>query len=313
MTRLKFIPGRLLQVLPVAFGVTIIVFFMIHLLPGDPALAVLGEHATSSSVAALHRSWGLDRPLWDQYLMFLGRLLHGDLGTSLYFREAVSTLVIQRVPATLLLVLYAVVLVVIISVPLAAVAALRPGGPADHAVRVVPMIGLGMPNFWLGIMLVLLLAVRVRFFPVGGYGDGFAQHLWYLFLPALTISVSMAPIVIRSLRASMISVLSSEYIATARAKGVRGLHLIVGHVLRNAAIPTVTVLGVNIGYLIGGTLVIEQVFALPGIGSLMITAIFNRDFPVVQGVTLVMAVIVVVIGILTDVFYTLLDPRVRLR
>lgn len=310
--RLRFVPFRLLQAIPVILGVTLVVFFMAHLLPGNPAIALLGNQATPAKVEALTRSMGLDKPLWLQYLLFLGNLLRGNLGDSLSYQEPVLGLVLNALPVTLLLVCYALVLSLVISIPLAALAASRPVHVRDHAVRTFTLLGQGMPQFWLGIMLILLLAVNVKLFPVGGYGDTALDHLYYLFLPALTMGIAMSPTVIRSLRSSMISVLESEYIGTARSKGIAGTELFRVHVLRNAAIPTVSIVGVNLGYLVGGSLIIEHVFAIPGLGSLMVNSIFARDFPMIQGVALFVALFVVVVGILTDVVYTLLDPRVNL-
>src|SRR5579875_1333915 len=260
MGRMAFVLRRLLMLVPVAVGVTIIVFFMIHLIPGDPARTILGIHATPRAVAILHRQWGLDRPLVSQYWLFMDRLLHGN---------------------------------------------------RDHVVRAVPLLGLGMPPFWVGILLIYALAIHVRWFPVSGYGTGFGGHLHAMFLPALTVAIALAPVVIRALRASMLTVLGAEYITTARSKGVPRSRLFLRHVLRNAVIPAVTVLGINIGFLIGGTVVIENVFAIPGIGQLMINSIFQRDFPVVQGVTLVFGVLVVLVNLLADLSYAALDPRVR--
>jgi peptide/nickel transport system permease protein len=310
--RLRFIPGRLVQSIPVAFGVTLIVFFMARLLPGNAAMAILGERATTASVAALSQQLGLDKPLWQQYVIFMGRLLRGNLGTSLTYQLPVTQELAQAIPVTLSLLGLALLLSLIISVPLAALAASRPGGARDLSVRAFTLLGQGMPQFWLGIMLILLLAVGLRVFPVGGYGSTSAQHPYYLFLPALTLAIAMCPTIIRSLRSSMIDVLGSEYVGTARSKGSYGTALFRDHVLRNAAIPTVSVIGVNLGFLVGGSLVIEKVFALPGLGSMMINAIFTRDFPTIQGVTLFVAFFVVVVGILTDVVYTMLDPRVNL-
>lgn len=310
--RLRFIPGRILQAIPVALGVTVLVFLMSHLLPGNPAVAMLGSHATSASVAALSAHLGLDKPLWEQYWLFLEHLFRGDLGTSLTYQQPVVGLVFSAVPVTLSLVLYALVLSLIISIPLAAWAATRPGGARDLGVRAYTLLGQGMPQFWVGIMLILLLAVRLRIFPVSGYGATSLDHLYYLFLPAFTLAISMCPTIIRSLRASTIHVLGSEYVGTARSKGIAGAALFRTHVLRNAAIPTVSIVGVNLGYLVGGSLVIEYVFAIPGLGSLMINAIESRDFPTIQGVALFVALFVVVVGIVTDVVYTLLDPRVDL-
>jgi len=302
----------MVRAVPVIFGVTILVFFMSHLLPGDPAIAILGERATPDRVAALREDLGLNEPIWSQYFLFLSRLVTGNLGTSLTYQIPVLDLVIQAIPVTLTLLGFALAISLLISVPLASLAATRPGGSRDFGVRIFTLIGQGMPQFWVGIMLILLLAVKLRIFPVGGYGQTTLDHLYYLFLPALTLGISMSPTVIRSLRASAISVLGSDYVATARSKGSAGGTLMRQHVLRNAAIPTVSIIGVNLGYLVGGSIVIEKVFAIPGLGSLMLNAIFTRDFPTIQAVTLFVALFVVIVGILTDVAYTVLDPRVSL-
>jgi peptide/nickel transport system permease protein len=311
VSRLGFVWRRLLQMVPVVIGVTILVFFMIHLVPGDPARTMLGVHATDQAVAALHHKWGLDQSLGAQYWLFLDRLFHLNLGDSLFYRVSARALIIERLPATLWLIVYSAILAVLISVPLAVLAATHKNRWADHGVRGVPLIGLGMPSFWVGIMLILIFGLNLGWFPVGGYGEGFLGHLHSMFLPSLTVALAISPLLIRSLRASMLNVLESEYVTTARSKGLPSRRVMTHHALRNAVIPTITVLGINIGFLVGGTLVVENVFALPGIGNLMLTAIFNRDFPVVQGVTLVFAIMVITVNLLTDVSYALLDPRVR--
>jgi peptide/nickel transport system permease protein len=312
LDRFRFVPLRLLQSIPVIFGVTVVVFVMVHLLPGNPALAILGQTATPERVASLSHQLGLDKPLWDQYLLFLGHLVQGNLGTSITYQRPVSELVVEAVPITMSLLAFALVLSLVISVPLAAMAASAPGRTRDLAVRVFTLVGQGMPQFWVGIMLILLLAVKAGAFPVGGYGETPLEHWYYLFLPALTLAIAMCPTVIRSLRASTINVLGSDYVGTARSKGAGGVALFRRHVVRNAAIPTVSIIGVNLGYLVGGSLVIERVFAVPGLGSLMINAIFARDFPTIQAVALIVALFVIAVGILTDVVYTAIDPRVDL-
>jgi peptide/nickel transport system permease protein len=308
---MTFVVQRLAMLVPVAVGITIIVFFMIHLIPGDPARTILGIHATPRTIAILHRQWGLNRPLVSQYWLFMDRLAHGDLGQSLFYGVPAAGLILSRTPATLLLVAYAGFLAIVISVPLAMIAATRKDGIRDHVVRAVPLLGLGMPPFWLGILLIYALAIKVHLFPVSGYGTGISGHLHAMFLPALTVAIALAPVVIRSLRASMLNVLGAEYITTARSKGVPASRLFFRHVLRNAVIPAVTVLGINIGFLVGGTVIIENVFAIPGIGQLMLNSIFERDFPVVQGVTLVFGVVVVLVNLMADLSYAALDPRVR--
>jgi peptide/nickel transport system permease protein len=222
----------------------------------------------------------------------------------------VSSLILSHLPPTLWLLTYATVLTVLISVPLAVLAATRRDGIRDHVVRAVPLVGLGMPQFWLGFLLIYVFAISLRIFPVSGYGTGFTGHLRSMFLPSLTVALALTPVVIRSLRASMLNVLTAEYIVTARSKGVSSRRLFLRHVLRNAVIPAVTVLAINIGFLVGATVIIEQIFAIPGIGQLMINAIFQRDFPVVQGVTLVFAIMVVLVNLLADMSYAALDPRV---
>ncbi len=311
MGRTGFVVQRLLLLIPVAVGVTIIVFFMVHLIPGDPAATILGIHATPKTVALLHQQWGLNRPLLSQYWLFLDRLLHGNLGQSLFYGASVSSLILSHLPPTLWLLTYATVLTVLISVPLAVLAASRRDGIRDHVVRAIPLIGLGMPPFWLGFLLIYAFAISLHLFPVSGYGSGFTGHLQSMFLPSLTIALALTPVVIRSLRASMLYVLTAEYVVTARSKGVSSRRLFLRHVLRNAVIPAVTVLAINLGYLVGTTVIIEQVFAVPGIGQLMINSIFQRDFPVVQGVTLVFGIMVVLVYLLADLAYAALDPRVR--
>jgi peptide/nickel transport system permease protein len=297
---------------PVGLGVTILVFFLIHLVPGDPARTILGNQATAQRVALLRHEWGLDRPLPVQYEKFMVRLLHGDLGSSLFYGVDAGHLVLERLPVTLWLISLGALFSVLIAVPLSVLAATHRDRVADHAVRVVPLVGLGFPAFWLGIMLLLVFGLHLgRLFPVGGYGEGFFPHVHSMFLPALTVALGISPILVRSLRAGLLEVLESDYVTTARSKGLSERRVLVRHALRNAAVSTVSVLGVNIGYLVGGTLVIEQVYALPGVGQLMINSIFQRDFPVVQAVTLVFSLLVVLVYLLTDVAHALLDPRVR--
>ena len=312
MDRLSYVVRRLLQVIPVAFGVTLICFFMIHLIPGDPARTMLGVHATPEAVARLHKQWGLDQPLINQYLDFMNRLLHGDLGESLFYGLDVRTLLLERIGPTLWLLGMTTIFAVIIAVPLATLAATKKDSSRDQAIRVVPMFGLAMPSFWVGIILILLFGLHLgRLFPVGGYGDGLLGHIHSMILPAFTVALFISPILIRSLRASLLNVLESDYITTARSKGISERRVVIRHAVRNGIISMVTVLGLNIAYLVGGTLVVEKVFALPGIGSLMIDSILQRDFTVVQGITLVFAILVVLINLITDIVHSLLDPRVR--
>jgi peptide/nickel transport system permease protein len=312
MSLTGYVIRRLLQAVPVALGVTILVFFLIHLIPGDPARTILGTHGTPQRVALLRHDWGLDRPLPVQYEKFMVRLAHGDLGSSLIYGVGAGRLVRERLPVTLWLICFGALLSVLIAVPLALMAASRRDHVADQLIRGVPLVGLGFPPFWIGIMLLIVFGLHLgRLFPVGGYGHGFLGHLHSMFLPALTVALAICPILIRSLRAALLEVLESDYVTTARSKGLSERRVLMHHALRNAAISTISVLGVNVGFLVGGTLVIEQVFAVPGVGQLLINAIFARDFPIVQAVTLVFALLVVLVYLLTDVAHALLDPRVR--
>jgi peptide/nickel transport system permease protein len=309
--RFSYTLRRLAQVVPVAVGVTIVTFLLVHLVPGDPAATVLGQRATPQLIAQLHKEWGLDQSLPQQYWLFLQRLAQGDLGDSLLYGVPVREMIIERAPVTLWLLAYSTVLAMLISVPLATAAARRKDGAVDQVVRAVPIVGLGMPAFWLGIMLILLLAAQVwKVFPVGGYGEGVWGHLVSMFLPALTVAIGTAPLLIRSLRASLLGVLESDYVTTARAKGLPESRVLVRHALRNGIMPMITVLGINLAFLIGNTVVVEKVFALPGLGAMIYDGITQRDFAVVQGVTLVLAMLVVVVNVVIDVTYSFLDPRV---
>ena len=231
----SYVLRRLLQMVPVALGVTLLVFFMIHLIPGDPARTILGVHASPQRIALLHKEWGLDHPLWVQYKDFMVRLFHGNLSDSLIYGESARVLIMGQLPATLWLLAYAAFLSVLIAVPLAAIAASKKDAVRDQAVRVVPLVGLGFPPFWTAIMLLLLVALHSGgFFPVGGYGTGFTGHLRAMFLPGLTVALGISPILIRSLRASLLNVLESDYVATARSKGISERRVLIRHALRNA-------------------------------------------------------------------------------
>ncbi|HEY1366333.1 MAG TPA: ABC transporter permease [Gaiellaceae bacterium] len=310
MGRYAFVGRRVLQMIPVLIGITIITFFLLRLIPGDPALAILGDRYTPERGAELRQSLGLQKPVWDQYVLFMQHLFHGNLGESISFREPARTVIADRLPATLFLVAYAAVLAAVLSIPAGVVSALRRGRAVDQTVRVTSLVGFAMPPFWLGIMFILVFAVKVPVFPVNGYGNGFVDHLYYLFLPALTIAVAFSTILIRTLRASTLSALNSEYVDTARIKGISRFSVLRRHVFRNAVVSIVVVYGINLAFLISGTVIVEEVFAVPGLGRLLIDSVDTRDYPVVQGVTLVFAFLIVFVNLLTDVVHAALDPRV---
>jgi ABC-type dipeptide/oligopeptide/nickel transport system permease component len=306
----RFLVQRLAQLVPVLFGITLMVFLFVRLIPGDPAAIMLGTYATPEALAALRANLGLDKPLWAQFAIFLRDVLEGELGSSMVYRRPVLAVVFERLPATASLTLYAVTLSLLMCVPLAVASALRAGSALDQAIRSVTTLALSMPTFWLGLNLLILFAVFVPIFPVAGYGNSFVERLWYLFLPALTIALHLAPTLMRTLRATLIEVMQSPHVEFARTKGLSPGRLIRRHVLRNGLMATVTILGVNIGWLMGGSVVIENVFNIPGLGSLIITSVDARDYPVIQGVALVFGLLVIAINLLTDLAYAMLDPRV---
>ena len=312
MNRGQYIVRRLALMIPVLFGITVVVFSLLQLIPGDPATTILGVQARPESVAALRRELGLDRPLWEQYLRYMQNVVTFDLGTSLKFKTSVGSLLPGRLEVTLVLIAYATALTIGISLPLGIVSALRRDGIFDQVTRAFLMVTLVMPAFWVGILFLTLFSIRLQLFPVAGYGDSWQDHLHHLFLPALTIALSIAPLIVRALRTSILEGLGSDYVRTARAKGLREQAVITAHVLRNALIPAVTLLGLSVGYLMGGTVIVENVFSLPGAGKLLVDAIAARDYPLVQSTTLVFAVLVILVNLGTDVIYTFLDPRVRL-
>lgn len=306
----SFLTRRLVQIVPVLFGIVLVVFLVVRLIPGDPARIMLGVYASDERLAALRTQLGLDRPIAAQFFSFLGDVAQGQLGTSLVFRRPVLEVIGERLPPTVALITFAVLLSVAICVPLAMLAATRQGRPPDQAIRGVTTLTLAMPSFWLGLNLLILFAVLFPIFPVSGYGRGFLDTLWHLFLPALTITLSLAPILIRTLRSSVIEALQAPHVAFARTKGLPHRRLMNRHVLRNGLMATVTILGVNIGWLLGGSVVIENVFSIPGLGDLIISSVSARDYPMIQGIALVFGLMVICINLITDIVYALLDPRV---
>ena len=308
----RYVGRRVLSGAIALFGLTLVVFFVVHLVPGDPAVTLLGPRATPGAIATLHREWGLNKPIYVQYEKFMSHLLQGDMGASLFFHAPVTSLILGRLPATVLLLAYSTVLAVLLAVPLATIAALRQGGVIDQIIRVASLAGLGAPAVWMGLVLILFLAVRLGAFPVGGYADATGLHVQAMFLPSLTVALGMFPTLTRSLRASLIGVLAADYITSVRARGLSGYSLVVRHGVRNAIAPTVTVLGLNVGYLVGSTVAVEVIFAIPGIGNLMVQAVLSRDFPIVQGVTIVYGILVLSINLIADLSHAALDPRVVL-
>ena len=308
---MRWVGRSLLSVVPVVVGVVLCVFFLIRIVPGDPAAMILGDQATQASIDALHEQLGLDLPLGTQLWNWLvGVFARGDIGTSLITSQPVAGLVWSRAGITAGLVLLAVGFTVLLAVPLALLAATHAGSWLDQLVRVVPTIGMAMPAFWVGLLLILVFGVNLHWLPVGGVGTGPGEPLRSLVLPAFTVALGMSPPLVRSLREQLLEVLDADFVVTLRAARLPRWRVNT-HVLRNAAVPTVSLLGLNIAYLIGGTLVIEKVFAINGMGALLFSSISSRDFPVVQGIALVLALVVVVVSLLTEALVALLDPRIR--
>jgi peptide/nickel transport system permease protein len=308
----SYILRRCLQAVPVLVGITLAAFLLIHLVPGDPAHIILGARATPSAIAELNHRLGLDRSLISQYGHFIGGAVHFDFGESIKQNTAIGPLIGERITVTLLLLLYAVVVSIVVAVPLAIASALRRNRLLDHAIRLFSMVTFAMPSFLLGLLLILFFSLKLHWLPTAGYGEGFGEHLRSLTLPSVTVGLYLAPILLRTLRVGIIETLGTEFVEAARARGLSEPRVVLKHVLRNSLISTVTVLGLNVGFLLSGLVIIENVFALPGMGSELVNSILSRDYPLIQALTLVFGVAVVAINLLTDVLYARLDPRVRL-
>ena len=310
MSRFGTLPRRLVHLVILMFGITLVTFFLLRLIPGDPALAILGSSYTHARAVAIDSTLGLNRPIWSQYALFMGRLLHGNLGFSFFYGESATTVIGQHIAPTVFLIIYSAVLAAVISFPIGFVSGLRRGGVVDQSSRVFFTLSFAMPAFWLGIILILIFSVHVHAFPLSGFGRGFTGHVYYLFLPALTIALGFSTVLVRSLRAATIGTLQAEFIDTARMKGIRWSRVLWRHVFRNAILAVVAVYGVNLAYLVSTTVLVENVFSLPGLGTLLVSSVSSRDYPVVQGVTLLFAVLIVAINLVTDITQAALDPRV---
>jgi len=310
MGRAAYIRKRLLLMVFVLFGVTVVIFGMVRILPGDPAFLILGDRATDQGTAELREILGLNRPVHEQYWLFVSGLVSGNMGQSLLYRQPVSDLVLSRVPISLSLAGYAMGLAAVITITFGILAAVTKGRWPDQLIRIGFLFALTTPSFWFGILLILLFGLTLHWFPVAGFGETLPQHIWYLFLPALTLALQLSAVLIRNLRGQIILTLRSDYVRTARAKGLPGSLVLLRHVLRNALLSTVTIFGLQFGFLVGGTIVVETVFAVPGMGQLLISSITARDYPVVQAITVVSAFLVIVVNLAVDLSYSFLDPRV---
>ncbi|MBT9258219.1 MAG: ABC transporter permease [Clostridiales bacterium] len=310
MTRYLF--RRLLALIPVLLGVSILVFLILHLTPGNPAEVVAGPDAPPETIAAIEKELGLDKPLYVQYFTWISKVLRGDLGKSLRSKQPVAAEIRRTFPVTLQLTVVALALAVIVSIPMGVVSAVRKDTWVDNLVRLLSFLGISVPVFAVGLLLMWVFAYKLRWLPVSGFKPLTTVNGWvHIILPALTLGAPTVATVARLTRSSILETLTADYIRTARAKGLRGSAVVYRHALRNALLPVVTVLGLQFGYLLGGAVVTETIFSIPGVGRLSVQAIQTRDFPIVQGAVLVVAYAFVVINLLVDLLYTIIDPRIR--
>ena len=312
----KYILKRLLSMIPAVFVVSVVIFLIIHLTPGDPAAVMLGDQADQEAIAALREALGLNDPLPVQYLRWLGGVLQGDLGQSLYSDESMISMLLSHLGPTLSLTVFALAISLIVAVPLGILAARKRGALADNAISVFSMIGISMPSFLLGLLLMLVFAVTLRWLPAAGYKtlaeDGMAEHLRYLVMPSIALGFMEAGLILRMTRSSMLEVLGSDYIRMAKAKGEKSLAITCKHAFKNALIPIVTTVGQTFMGLLSGATVVESIFNIPGIGKMTITAVQQRDYEVVQAVVLFVSMINIVVCLVIDLIYAAIDPRVRL-
>lgn len=311
----RYIAKRLLLTLPTLFVVALFVFSLVRMIPGDPAQVMLGEAADPAAVAALRAEMGLDGSLWSQFVGWIGQVLAGDLGVSIITGEPVGPLVLERFGVTASIVVTAIALATLLAVGLGLLAAAVRGRPLDRAIVGFATVTMAIPSFWLGLMLILVFGVELQWLPVVGYvplGDGLAEGLPYLILPVATLATVECGVLIRMVRASAIDVLGLDYVTHARAKGLSERRVLLRHVLPNAFAPTMTLVGLTLGHLLGGAAVVETVFTLPGLGRLVVDAVLSRDYPVVQGALLFTALVYVLVNLATDLLYPVFDPRVTL-
>ena len=310
MSRATYIAGRLAQMIPTILLIGVIVFALTRFLPGGPIAALLGDKASDEAIARITAQYGFDQPAIVQFGKFLNLASHGDLGDSIAYRMPAMRLIGDRLPVTLALTGFAVAIALGLATPLAFVAATYQNKAPDLLIRGVFQIGLSSPIFYVGLLLLTGLAAGLHLFPVGGYGDSFGEKIYHLILPALTLALSLSAVLMRSLRASILTIMTADFVDFARAKGLRPSLVMGRHILRNAIIATVTIVGLHIGELLGGAVITETVFAVPGVGHLMVDSIFARDYPVIQALTLCLAVLVSLTFLLTDLLQMALDPRI---
>jgi len=311
----RYIARRLVSIVPSLLIVSVIVFFLIHLTPGDPAVTMLGFDATQAEIDALRRHLGLDRPLGTQFVLWLGNVLRGNLGTSLFLDKPVVSVIVERLEPTLLLTLYALLIAVLLGVPAGVISAIKRNGLLDQVVMFLALMGLSIPDFWLALLLILGFAVGLRWLPAAGYqplSSGFSANFRYLILPSLSVGLGQAAYIARMTRTSMIDVITRDYIRTARAKGLAEWCIVGKHALKNALIPVITVAGMSFAIVMGGAATIaETIFTIPGVGRLVVSSIQRRDYPVIQGTIMFIACVYLLTNLIIDILYAWIDPRIR--
>lgn len=315
MSLYSYLVKRIISLVPILFVVSLVIFMLTHLTPGDPATFILGKDATKEQIEALRAQLGLNLPIYEQYMQWLGNAFRGDLGTSYFMNSSVTEAIFSHLKPTIALLIWAEIVALIIAIPLGIAAAGKRGTFLDQTIMGFSLMGLAIPGFLLGLFLLLLFGVKLQWLPVAGYqplSSGLWNHLKFIIMPAISLGFIEAALIARMMRSSMLEVLNANYIKTARAKGVMERNVIYKHALRNAFLPVLTVIGHSLGFLVAGAVVIETIFNIPGIGQLVINSVERRDYAVIQGVVLLITTSYVFINLFIDVLYVFIDPRVRL-
>ena len=312
MSKLNYIFKRILQMIPVVLIAAVLIFVMIRMIPGDPARIMVGERALPEVYEAYREKMGLNEPYWTQFFRFLKSIVTLDLGQSVYFNLPVTQLIASRFGITLALTITSTILTILISLPLGYLAGMRQNKLADQGIRTFALLGLSIPSFWIALVLLMIFGVKLHWFPVSGWGDTLFEKLRSLVLPSITQAIAASAVVVRNTRNNVVDVKTQDYVDFARGKGLSRLRVSVSHIIRNALIPTVTLLSMRIAYMFGGTVIIESVFSMPGMGELLVSSVQRRDYAVVQGVVIVFVLIILVVNLITDIVYSIIDPRISL-
>ena len=312
MSKLNYIIKRILQMIPVVLISAVLIWVMIRAIPGDPARIMVGEHALPEVYEAYREKMGLNEPLLSQFVRYITSLVRLDFGNSTHYQLPVTELLARRFPVTMWLTLVSTLLTILISLPFGYLAGMKQNKLPDQGIRTFALLGLSLPSFWIALVLLMVFGVRLHWFPVSGWGDTFSQQLRSLVLPSFTQALAASAVVVRNTRNNVVDVKTQDYVDFARGKGLTRLRISLSHIIRNALIPTVTLLSMRIAYMFGGTVIIESVFSMPGMGELLVSSVQRRDYAVVQGVVVLFVVIVLVVNLLTDIIYSIIDPRISL-